>query len=403
MHQNGVGSTRATKFFMKYKSPILICAAKRTPIGSMQGVLSEIPSTELGALLIQTIMSQLIIPNDSIDQVILGCVLTAGLGQAPARQATIKGGLSNRTNSFTINKVCSSGLKAITLAANEIELGAAEAIIAGGMENMSLSPYLLPKLRTGAKLGNATAEDSIIKDGLWDVYNNFHMGNCAEILAKKYNFSREEQDAFALQSYDRAASAIASGKFAAQIVPVKTKAGEITTDEEVGKLKREKVSQLKPVFDKAGSVTAANASSISDGAAVVLVCSEDYAKKYNLTPLAKIIAHNSHSQEPELFGIAPVEAVKKVLADVGNPEIDLFEINEAFASVALSCQKELGIDSAKLNVNGGAVALGHPIGASGSRILVSLIHELNRIKGKFGVAAICNGGGEATAVVVERV
>jgi len=229
------------------------------------------------------------------------------------------------------------------------------------------------------------------------------MGNCAEILAKKYNFSREEQDAFALQSYDRAASAIVNGKFLSQIVPVKTKIGEVTIDEEVGKLKRDKVSQLKPVFDKSGTVTAANASSINDGAAIVLLCTEGYAKKYSLSPLAKIIAHNTHSQEPELFGIAPVEAVRKVLADVGNPAIDLFEINEAFASVALSCQKELGIDSAKLNVNGGAVALGHPIGASGSRILVTLVHELKRTNGKLGVAAICNGGGEATAMVIELV
>ncbi len=388
---------------MKYKTPILICSAKRTPIGSMQGVLSEISAPDLGALLIEAIIKETGIPNDSVDQVILGCVLTAGLGQAPARQATIKSGLSNKTNSFTINKVCSSGLKAVQLAANEIELGAAQAIFAGGMENMSQSPYILPKLRGGAKLGNVSAEDSIIKDGLWDVYNNFHMGNCAEILAKKYNFSREAQDAFALQSYDRAAEAISSGKFLSQIVPVKTKAGEVTTDEEVGKLKREKVSQLKPVFEKEGTVTAANASSISDGAAVVLVCTEAYAKKYNLTPLAKIVAHGSHSQEPELFGIAPVEAVKKVLNEVGNPSIDLFELNEAFSSVALSCQKELGIDSAKLNVNGGAVALGHPIGASGSRILVSLVHELIRTKGKRGVAAICNGGGEATALVIETV
>lgn len=388
---------------MKLKSPIYICAAKRTPIGSMQGVLSEVPALELGALLIQNILAETKIPNDSVDQVILGCVLTAGLGQAPARQATIKGGLSNRTNSYTINKVCSSGLKAVTLAANEIELGISHSIMAGGMENMSLSPYLLPKLRTGAKLGNVSAEDSIIKDGLWDVYNNFHMGNCAEILASKYNFSREEQDLFALQSYDRAASAVTSGKFVSQIVPVKTKAGDISIDEEVGKLKRDKVSQLKPAFDKAGTVTAANSSSISDGAAIVLLCSEDYAKKYSLTPLARIIAHNTHSQEPELFGIAPVEAVKKVLAEIGNLEIELFEINEAFASVALSCQKELGIDSAKLNVNGGAVALGHPIGASGARILVSLIHELVRVKGKRGVASICNGGGEATAVVIETI
>lgn len=386
---------------MKYKTPIFICAAKRTPIGSLQGVFAEVPSPDLGAFLIDAILNETKIPNDSVDQVILGCVLTAGLGQAPARQATIKGGLSNRTNSFTINKVCSSGLKAVALGANEIELGAAHAVFAGGMENMSLSPYLLPKLRTGAKLGNVSAEDSIIKDGLWDVYNNFHMGNCAEILAKKYNFSREEQDAFALQSYDRAASAIANGKFASQIVSIKTKSGDISLDEEVGKLKRDKVSQLKPVFDKAGTVTAANASSISDGAAVVLLCSEEYAKKHNLTPLAKIVAHNTHSHEPELFGIAPVEAVRKVLVDVGNPEIDLFEINEAFSSVALSCQKELGIDSVKLNVNGGAVALGHPIGASGARILVSLVHELIRVNGKRGVAAICNGGGEATAVVIE--
>jgi acetyl-CoA C-acetyltransferase len=387
---------------MKYKSPIYICSAKRTPIGSLQGALAEISSPELAGQLIQASLKETGIPSDSIDQVILGCVLSAGLGQAPARQATIKGGLSNKTNSLTINKVCSSGLMAIVLAANEIELGNANAVIAGGMENMSQSPYLLPKLRAGAKLGNVQAEDSIIKDGLWDVYNNFHMGNCAELLVKKYDLSREEQDRHALESYDRAASAIASGKFTSEIVPVKTKAGDISVDEEVGKLKREKVSQLKPVFEKDGSVTAANSSSISDGAAIVLVVSESYLKQHKLTPLAQIVASNTHSHEPELFGIAPVQAVKKVLKDIGEAPVDLFEINEAFSSVALACQKDLGIDSGKLNVNGGAVALGHPIGASGARIVVTLIHELLRRSGTRGIAAICNGGGEATSLVIER-
>lgn len=388
---------------MKYRSGIYLCAAKRTAIGSMLGNLSEIPAPVLASTVIKKILEETKIDSGKIDQVILGCVLTAGLGQAPARQAALGAGLANSVNALTINKVCSSGLKAVILAGNEIELGVSEAILAGGMENMSLAPYLLPKFRGGAKLGNAVAEDSIIRDGLWDVYNDFHMGNCAEMCAKKYSFSRDEQDAFALSSYDRASKAIQAGYFKDEIVPIETRAGMFEVDEEVGKLKREKITQLKPVFQKDGTVTAANASSISDGASVLLVCSEKFAQANSLTPLARLISQNTHSREPEWFSIAPVEAVKKALNDASKSDVDLFEINEAFSSVALACQKELKIPSEKLNINGGAVALGHPVGASGARILTTLLHSLKRIGGKTGTVGICNGGGEATAVVVEMI
>ncbi len=388
---------------MEYNKSIFLCAAKRTAIGSLQGGLSEQSAPDLASVLVKAVIEETKIPSDEIDQILLGCVLTGGVGQAPARQAALKGGLSVSVNALTINKVCSSGLKAIALGANEIELGAAHAVLAGGMESMTQAPYILPKLRVGAKLGNVSAEDTIVKDGLWDVYNNVHMGSCAEILARKFSIKREEQDEYALQSYDRAAAAMKEGRFASQIVSVPTKTGEFKVDEEVEKLRRDKMPQLKPVFEKDGGVTAANASSISDGAALTLLCSEEFVRRHNLKPLARIVAHNTHSQEPELFGIAPVEAVRKVLKEVGKQvgDINLFEINEAFSAVAIACQRELGISAAKLNVNGGAVALGHPIGASGARILVTLVHELIRMGGKTGVAAICNGGGEATALYVE--
>ncbi len=390
---------------MNYKTAIYLCGAKRTPVGSMLGALADVPAPELGATVIRALLTELKLPPEAIEQVILGCVLTAGVGQAPARQAALKAGLPNSVNALTINKVCSSGLKAVALAANEIELGASEIVLAGGMENMSAAPYLLPKFRSGAKLGHAAAEDSIVRDGLWDVYNDIHMGSCAELCAKEFNFSREAQDTFALESYDRAAKAIQAGHFKAEIAEVTTRAGAISVDEEVGKLKREKVPQLKPVFQKDGTVTAANASSISDGAAALVLSSEAGLKRHNLTPLARVIAHNTHSREPERFGIAPVDAVQKVLKDSGRSaaDVDLYEINEAFSSVALACAQLLQIPAGKLNVCGGAVALGHPIGASGARILTTLVHSLLRTGGKLGVAGICNGGGEATALLIEAV
>lgn len=387
---------------------VYVCAAKRTAIGSFFGSLATVPAAELGACVVRAVMNETKISPEEVDQVIMGSVLTAGQGQAPARQAALKGGLPVTVQAMTVNKVCSSGLKAVMLAANEVELGYAQAVIAGGMENMSMAPYLLPSLRAGARLGHVSAEDSVVKDGLWDVYNNFHMGTAAEMCAKKFKLSREEQDAFAIESYRRANQAIQAGHFRDEIVSVKVKMGkeetEVQTDEEPGKGKPEKIPQLKPVFDKEGTVTAANSSSINDGAAALLVCSENFMRQHGLTPLARIVAQGWNAQEPEWFTTAPIGAVQNVLknAKMTLDQIDLFEINEAFSAVALACGRGLEIDAAKLNISGGAVALGHPIGASGARILTTLLYNLKRTGKKKGIAAICNGGGEATAVLVER-
>lgn len=385
---------------------VFICKPKRTAIGSFQGALAAVSAVDLGVTVVKEILASLNLAPDSIDEVIVGSVLTAGQGQAPARQVAIKAGLSKSVQAMTINKVCSSGLKAVMLAANSVQLGQSEAVIAGGMESMSQAPYLLPSLRTGARLGHSEAEDSIIRDGLWDVYNDFHMGNCAEMCAAKFALSREEQDKFAVESYSRANRAIAELYFKDEIVPVvrngKTEL-KVEIDEEPGRAKLEKIPSLKPVFKTDGTVTAANASSINDGASAMLVCSESYLKKHSLQPMARIVSQAWAAGEPAWFTTAPVSAVESLLNKTGKKisEIDLFEINEAFSAVALACMKELKIDASKLNVNGGAVALGHPIGASGARILTTLIYSLWRLKKKQGVAAICNGGGEATAVLVE--
>ena len=393
---------------MAPKGEIFICSPKRTAIGSLAGAFSNTPASELGAQVIRGVIEELKLPTDSIQGVIMGSVLTAGQGQAPARQAAIKSGLPNTVQALTVNKVCSSGLKAVMLAANEIELGQAEAVIAGGMENMSLAPYLLPALRGGARLGHTPALDSIVHDGLWDVYNNFHMGSAAELCAREFKISREAQDAFAIESYTRANHAIKQGYFEKEIVAVKVKSGrdeiEFRVDEEPGRGKLDKIPSLKPVFDKNGTVTAANASSINDGAAAMLVCSESYIKQHNLKPMARIVAQGWNAQAPEWFTTAPVGAVQNVLKNAGLKisDIDLFEINEAFSSVALACQSGLNISADKLNVTGGAVALGHPIGASGARILTTLTYALQRLNGRYGICAICNGGGEATALLVER-
>lgn len=388
---------------------VYLCSAKRTAIGSFFGSLATVSAPELGACVVRTVIDETKLSPGLIDQVIMGSVLTAGQGQAPARQAAIKGGLPVTVQAMTVNKVCSSGLKAVMLAANEVELGYAQAVIAGGMESMSTAPYLLPSLRAGARLGHVNTEDSVVKDGLWDVYNNFHMGNAAELCAKKFKLSREDQDAFAIESYRRANQAIQAGYFRDEIVPVKVKTGkeetEFQIDEEPGKGKPEKIPQLKPVFDKEGTVTAANASSINDGAAALLVCSESFMQQHRLSPLARLVAQGWNAQEPEWFTTAPIGAVQHVLknANMKLGEIDLFEINEAFSSVALACGRSLEIDPSKLNISGGAVALGHPIGASGARILTTLLYNLRRTAKKRGIVAICNGGGEATAVLVERV
>jgi acetyl-CoA C-acetyltransferase len=379
---------------------VYICAATRTPIGSFLGSLSSFSAVQLAIIAAKAVILKSGIEAQKIEQVILGNVLSAGLGQAPARQVLIGAGISKSAQAMTINKVCSSGLKAVMLAANEIAISNSEAIIAGGTESMSNAPFLNMDLRKGRKLGHATLQDTLLKDALWDVYNDFHMGNAAELCAKKYSFSRIDQDNYAIESYQRAQKAITSGYFKEEITPVQV----VIEDEEPGKAKLEKISTLKPAFDQSGTITAANASSINDGASLMLVCSEDFAKKNNMKPLARIVSQASFGQDPEWFTTAPIGALNSALSKAGMKisEIDLFEINEAFSAVALACQKELEIDSSVLNINGGAVALGHPVGASGARILTTLVHSLIRTQKRYGAVAICNGGGEATSLIVER-
>ena len=360
-------------------------------------------------IVLRAVLEQAELDSSAVDEVILGCVLMAGTGQAPARQAALGAGLPNSVQAMTINKVCSSGLKAVMLAHTQVQTGLADCILAGGMESMSNAPYVVPSLRSGARLGHVQAEDVILVDGLWDVYNDFHMGNAAELCADKCDVSREQQDAFAVESYRRANAAIAEGIFAEEISPITVKRGRekvsFDIDEEPGRAKPEKIPNLRPVFKKDGTVTAANASSINDGAAAMLVASEEACKKHNLKPLARIVSQGWHGREPEWFSLAPVEALRCAVrrAGKGIPDIDLFEINEAFSTVSLACMKELEVDSSVVNVNGGAVALGHPIGASGARILGTLIYSLSRLEKQYGAVGICNGGGEATAMVIESV
>lgn len=386
---------------------VYICAPKRSAIGSFQGRLAGLSAPQIAAKVIAEVVSEVGVPADSINDVSLGCVLTAGLGQAPARQAALAAGLPNSVHASTINKVCSSGLYTVMLAARAIAAGEVDSVIAGGMESMSNAPYLMPKLRNGARLGHVQAIDAIVKDGLWDVYNDFHMGNAAELCAKQYELTREAQDEFARKSYTRAMEAQKAGYFKDEIVSISVKEGkdevEFSEDEEPGRGKLDKFASLKPAFDSNGTVTAANASSINDGAAVMLVCSEKYVKEHGLKPLARIVGSGEFSQAPEWFTTAPVGAVKALLTKFGKKagDIDLYEINEAFSCVSLACMRDLGLSEDKVNVSGGAVAIGHPIGASGSRILTTLVHNLKRTSGKLGIAAICNGGGEATALMVE--
>lgn len=386
-----------------------LCSPLRTAIGSFQGAFSNSPAVDLASQLIQALLQRTGVDPGSIQEVILGSVLMGGQGQAPARQVVVKSGLPTHVQAMTINKVCSSGLKAVMLAANQINLGMSQAIIAGGMENMTLAPYLLPSLRTGARLGHAQAEDSILRDALWDVYRNFHMGNAAELCARERKISREEQDAYAIESYKRAQAAIKNGIFKDEIVPIPIKKGKeeisFDTDEEPGKANLEKIPTLKAVFEKDGTVTAANASSINDGSSLMLVCSEKYLQTHNLKPMAKIVSQGWFGQAPEWFTESPIGAVQMALKDAGKKvsDIDLFELNEAFSVVALTCQRGLEIPSDKLNIYGGAVSLGHPVGASGARILTTLLHGLKRNGKKFGAVGICNGGGEATSVVVESI
>ena len=388
---------------------VWIVGAARTPIGSFNGALATVPTVKLGAAAIKAAVERSGVAADQVEEVYMGCVLQANLGQAPARQAAIFAGLPQHVPCTTVHKVCGSGLKTVMLAADQIRLGEIDVAVAGGMENMSQAPYYLDKARNGFRLGHGQVTDGLVKDGLWDVYNYFHMGNAAEICAADKAISRDQQDAFAAESYRRANEAIAAGRFEAEIEPfeVPQRRGEPTVvrvDEEPGRGDSAKFAKLRPAFDKNGTVTAANASSINDGAAAVVLVSADKGRALGLTPLARIVSHASFAQAPEWFTTAPVGAVSKALdkAKLGTDDIDLFEINEAFSVVSLACNQGLELDPTKVNVNGGAVALGHPIGASGTRILVSLLYAMADRGARRGVAALCIGGGEAVAVVVER-
>lgn len=387
---------------------VVITSAKRTPIGSFGGSLASLSAGQLGSLAIKGVLEDSKISPNLVDEVIMGNVLTGGQGQAPARQAAIFAGLPEKTECMTINKMCGSGLKAVMLAVQAIQTDDAEIIIAGGQESMSNAPYVLDKARNGYRLGNGEVIDSMVKDGLWDVYNNVHMGNCAEACAKDFKFTREELDEFAINSYKKALDAQKDGKFKNEMIDVKVKVGReevvVNVDEEPTKVKFDKIPNLRPVFDKSGVVTAANASSINDGAAALLVMSEEKAKELSLQPLVEIVAQSSAAKAPIEFTIAPTDAINKVLkkSNLRVTDIDLFEINEAFAVVSLANNRLLGLDTNKVNVNGGAVALGHPIGASGARVLVTLIHEMKKRNSNLGLASLCIGGGEASALIVKN-
>ncbi|WP_288407050.1 acetyl-CoA C-acetyltransferase [uncultured Pseudomonas sp.] len=389
---------------------VVIVAATRTAIGSFQGSLANVPAVELGATVIRALLAQTGVAPAEVDEVILGQVLTAGAGQNPARQAAVKAGLPHEVPALTLNKVCGSGLKAVQLAVQAIRCGDADIVIAGGMENMSLAPYVLPKVRSGLRLGHAELVDSMISDGLWDAFNDYHMGQTAENLVQQYQISREAQDAFAARSQQRAAAAVESGRFREEITPVAIpqRKGEpllFDTDEGIrADTTAEGLARLRPAFAKDGSVTAGNASSLNDGAAAVLAMSATRAEALGLTPLAHIAAYASAGVDPAIMGIGPVSATRKTLEKAGwqLADLDLIEANEAFAAQALAVGQELGWDDEKVNVNGGAIALGHPIGASGCRVLVTLLHELRRREGRRGLATLCIGGGQGVALAVER-
>ena len=388
---------------------VYIVSAVRTPMGSFGGKLAKISATKLGATAIKGALDKVNIAADQVDEVFMGNVLSAGLGQAPARQAAMFAGLSQDVPCTTINKVCSSGMKSVMLAAQAIALGDQDLVIAGGMENMSAVPYYNMNQRFGSKLGDVKIKDGLVLDGLTDVYNNYHMGNAAELCAKEYNFSREDQDNFAIESYNRSAKSWEAGKFNNEIVPVEIpqKKGDpllMTEDEEYKNVKMEKIPALRPVFQKDGSVTAANASTLNDGAAALVLCSKEKMEELGLTPIAKVRSYADAAQAPEWFTTAPSKAVPKAIekAGISAGDVDFYELNEAFSVVGLANMKELGIDSTKTNVNGGAVSLGHPLGCSGARILVTLINVLDQNNAKIGAAGICNGGGGASAVVLEK-
>lgn len=387
---------------------VFIVAAKRTPIGGFMGNLSSFTASQLGASAIQNAYESIALSPEFVDSVYMGNVLSAGLGQAPARQAAIFSKIPDDKDATTINKVCASGMKATMLGAQQIQLGLENIVVTGGMESMSNVPHY-SHLRNGKKLGDSILIDGLIKDGLWDVYNDFHMGSAAELGVKKYGHTREQLDDYALHSYKKAQEATNNNKFKNELISISVEGKKGNTvvdrDEDIDKLIPEKVSQLKPAFEKDGVLTAANSSNLNDGAAALILASAEAVEKHNLKPLAKIISYADAAQAPEWFTTSPSIAITKALQQVGLSlgEIDYFEINEAYASVVLSNQQILGYDLNKVNVYGGAVALGHPIGASGARIIVTLLNVLRQEKGRYGLAAICNGGGGASAIIIENI
>jgi acetyl-CoA C-acetyltransferase len=395
---------------VRMSDPVVIASFARTPMGGMMGALGEVPAPTLGATVVKAAVERAGLSGDAVEKIYMGCVLPAGLGQAPARQAAIGAGLPTSVEATTVNKMCGSGMQAAIMAHDTLLAGSADIVVAGGMESMTGAPYLLPKHRTGARMGHDVVKDSMMLDGLEDAYDKGKaMGVFAEDAVREYQFTREEQDAYALRSLDRANAAIASGAFVREIVPVEvtTRKGVtvVSIDEQPGNAKPDKIPGLRPAFVKDGTVTAANSSSISDGAAALVMTRQSTAEKLGMPIVAKVVAHSAHAHEPAKFTTAPVPAIRKVLDKAGwsVDDVDLFEVNEAFAVVAMIAQRELGIPDDKLNINGGATALGHPIGASGARIMVTLLAALQARGGKRGVASLCIGGGEATAVALELV
>jgi acetyl-CoA C-acetyltransferase len=388
---------------------VFIVGAARTPIGSFQGALGAVDAPTLGSVAIRAALGGAKLTGEHVDETFMGNVLTAGVGQAPARQAAKAAGVPDKTPATTVGKVCGSGLMSVVLGTKSIRLEDAEIVVAGGMESMTKAPYLLPQAREGYRMGNGSIVDSMVHDGLWDPYGNFHMGNAGELCAKELGFSREAQDEFAKASYERALAAQKAGLFAKEIAPVTVKGRKgdvvVDSDEEPGRGDFSKMPGLRPAFQKDGTITAANASKINDGGAALILASEAAVKKHGLVPRARIVGYGGHAQAPEWFTTAPVGAIEKTLARTGlsTNDIDLWEVNEAFSVVSMACITKANVPHEKMNVWGGAVALGHPIGCSGARILVTLLHALEARGGKRGLATLCIGGGEAVAVVIERV
>jgi acetyl-CoA C-acetyltransferase len=392
---------------MNMTNGVYLTGGARTAIGSFCGALESVPAPALGSVAVKAALDRAKVPADQVDEVIFGNVVSAGLGQNVARQAAIGAGLGPGVGAMTVNKVCGSGLKSVMLAAQAIKCGEASVVVAGGTENMSRAPYLLDKARSGYRMGNGELTDSMIKDGLWDVYNNVHMGICGDRCAEKYSFSRQQQDDFAVGSFKRALDAAAKGYFKAEIEPVSVKAGRetlaVSEDENPKKFNEEKLRKLRPAFGEKGVITAGNASSINDGAAALVVVSPEKVKELGLKPAAKILGYATYSREPEWFTVAPIGAISKLLKmlSLKASDVDLFEINEAFAVVPMAAMKDLSIPHEKVNVYGGAVALGHPIGASGARTLVTLLNAMKQRGARIGINSLCIGGGEAVAMAVE--